>query len=139
MTWNLRTCSASADPAAGLESWFRRSQSAKTTPLEGPVSFNPMATSYFLSRQTLIPTSHSGMALWRDYLFTWMARNAAGASTFFNLPTNQVIEAVRVAIPDGRTSFAPNRSRPFTASENDDSGRSDSTLLICDANVIAPV
>ncbi|MFZ2491511.1 MAG: potassium transporter Kup [Thermoanaerobaculia bacterium] len=60
--------------------------------VKGPVSFNSMATSYFLGRQTLIPTRHSGMALWREHLFTWMSRNAAGASTFFNLPPNQVIE-----------------------------------------------
>jgi KUP system potassium uptake protein len=58
----------------------------------GPVAFNPAATSYFLSRQTLIPTGRSGMALWREHLFTWMSRNAAGASTFFSLPANQVIE-----------------------------------------------
>lgn len=60
--------------------------------IEGPVRFNSMATSYFLGRETLIPTSGSGMSLWREYLFTWMARNAATASTFFSLPPNQVIE-----------------------------------------------
>ena len=58
----------------------------------GPVSFEGMATSYFLGRETLIPTKHPGMALWREHLFAWMARNAAGASAFFNLPANQVIE-----------------------------------------------
>ena len=60
--------------------------------LEGPVSFNAMTTSYFLGRETLIPTNHPGMAVWREHLFTWMSRNAAGASGFFNLPPNQVIE-----------------------------------------------
>jgi KUP system potassium uptake protein len=60
--------------------------------LEGPVSFNPMLTSYFLGRETLVPTKRPGMAIWREYLFAWLMRNAASASTFFSLPANQVIE-----------------------------------------------
>ena len=54
--------------------------------------FHPMATSYFLARQTLIPASHPGMWLWREQLFAWMVRNAASAMEFFKLPTNRVIE-----------------------------------------------
>ncbi len=57
-----------------------------------PVPFPPMATSYFLGRETLIPTKRPGMALWREHLFAWMNRNSASASTFFALPPNQVIE-----------------------------------------------
>jgi KUP system potassium uptake protein len=57
-----------------------------------PVNFNPMTTSYFLGRETLIPTRHEGMAIWREHLFAWMTRNASSASGFFNLPPNQVIE-----------------------------------------------
>ena len=57
-----------------------------------PVSFNPMTTSYFLGRETLIPTSQPGMAIWREHIFAWMTRNASSASVFFNLPANQVIE-----------------------------------------------
>jgi len=60
--------------------------------LPGPVSFNPMTTSYFLGRETLIPTKKEGMALWREHLFAWMVRNSSSASTFFSLPANQVIE-----------------------------------------------
>ena len=60
--------------------------------LPGPVSFNPMTTSYFLGRETLIPTKRPGMALWREHLFAWMVRNASSASQFFSLPANQVIE-----------------------------------------------
>ena len=60
--------------------------------LTGPVSFNPMSTSYFLGRETLIPTPEPGMALWREHIFSWMTRNATSASSFFNLPPNQVIE-----------------------------------------------
>jgi KUP system potassium uptake protein len=57
-----------------------------------PVSFNPMSTSYFLGRETLIPTRQPGMAIWREHLFAWMMRNSSSASVFFNLPPNQVIE-----------------------------------------------
>ena len=60
--------------------------------LNGPVAFTPMATSYFLGRETLIPTEDPGMAQWREHLFDWMTRNATSASVFFNLPPNQVIE-----------------------------------------------
>jgi KUP system potassium uptake protein len=57
-----------------------------------PVAFNPMMTSYFLGRETLIPTKHPGMAIWREHLFAWMMRNSSSASVFFSLPANQVIE-----------------------------------------------
>jgi KUP system potassium uptake protein len=58
----------------------------------GPVTFNPMATSYFLGRETLIPTKQPGMAIWREHVFAWMMRNSSSASVFFSLPPNQVIE-----------------------------------------------
>lgn len=54
--------------------------------------FNMMHTSFFLSRQTLIPSEVPGMALWREKLFAWMLRNAASAMEFFRLPTNRVVE-----------------------------------------------
>ncbi len=57
-----------------------------------PVTFNPMSTSYFLGRETLIPTKQPGMAVWREHLFAWMMRNSSSASVFFSLPANQVIE-----------------------------------------------
>ena len=56
------------------------------------VSFNPMTTSYFLGRETLIPTSQPGMAIWREHLFAWMMRNSSSAVGYFSLPPNQVIE-----------------------------------------------
>jgi KUP system potassium uptake protein len=59
---------------------------------KAPVSFNPMRTSYFLGRETLIPTRRPGMARWREHLFAWMVRNSTSASIFFSLPANQVIE-----------------------------------------------
>jgi KUP system potassium uptake protein len=54
--------------------------------------FKSMDTSYFLARQTLIPSARPGMMLWREQLFAWMVRNAASAMEFFKLPTNRVIE-----------------------------------------------
>ncbi len=57
-----------------------------------PVAFDPMTTSYFLGRETLIPTKQPGMAIWREHLFATMMRNASSASSFFSLPANQVIE-----------------------------------------------
>ena len=49
-------------------------------------------TSYFLSRETIVATSGSGMALWREHLFAAMSRNAGGVVEFFQLPDNIVVE-----------------------------------------------
>jgi KUP system potassium uptake protein len=54
--------------------------------------FRAMETSYFLGRQTLIPSSKPGMAIWREQLFAWMVRNAESAMEFFKLPTNRVVD-----------------------------------------------
>jgi KUP system potassium uptake protein len=55
--------------------------------------FNPMETSYFLGRETLIASRRKhGMALWREHLFALMSRNARAASSFFHLPPNRVVE-----------------------------------------------
>jgi KUP system potassium uptake protein len=51
-----------------------------------------MQTSFFLGRQTLIPSSRPGMALWREKLFALMVRNAESAMDFFKLPPNRVVE-----------------------------------------------
>ena len=49
-------------------------------------------TSYFLSRETLVPSSRPGMAIWRERLFAWMVRNAESPMAYFKLPTNRVVE-----------------------------------------------
>ncbi|HUD29738.1 MAG TPA: potassium transporter Kup [Novosphingobium sp.] len=54
--------------------------------------FEMMKTSFFLSRQTLVPSEKPGMMIWREKLFAWMMRNAASAMEFFRLPTNRVVE-----------------------------------------------
>jgi KUP system potassium uptake protein len=51
-----------------------------------------MDTSYFLSRDIVIPTIGSGMADWREKLFASMHRNAAAAADFLSLPANRVVE-----------------------------------------------
>ena len=57
------------------------------------LAFDVMDTSFFLSRDSVIPTSDTpGMALWRDHVFAWMSRNAVRATDFFNIPANRVVE-----------------------------------------------
>jgi KUP system potassium uptake protein len=51
-----------------------------------------METSFFLSRQTLLPAARPGMPLWREKIFAWMLRNAESAMEFFRLPSNRVVE-----------------------------------------------
>jgi KUP system potassium uptake protein len=53
---------------------------------------HPMTTSYFLSRDLVVPTIGSGMAPWREKLFAQMHHNASAAAEFLNLPSNAVIE-----------------------------------------------
>jgi len=56
------------------------------------VQLDDMETSYFLSRDIVIPTFGEGMAVWREKLFASMHRNAAAAADFLNLPANRVVE-----------------------------------------------
>ena len=49
-------------------------------------------TTFFLSRETVVPTPGSGMARWREHLFATMSRNAGGVVEFFRLPDNTVVE-----------------------------------------------
>jgi KUP system potassium uptake protein len=51
-----------------------------------------MTTSYFLSRDVVVPTMGGGMAPWREKLFAQMHHNAGAAAVFLNLPSNAVIE-----------------------------------------------
>jgi KUP system potassium uptake protein len=53
---------------------------------------NSMTTSYFLSRDIVVPTIGSGMAHWREKLFAQMHHNASGAAAFLKLPNNSVVE-----------------------------------------------
>lgn len=51
-----------------------------------------MDTSYFLSRDIVMPSLGKGMSLWREKLFANMHRNAAAAADFLNLPSNRIVE-----------------------------------------------
>jgi KUP system potassium uptake protein len=50
------------------------------------------STSYFLSRETVVPLPRTGMATWRDRLFVAMSRNAGDVVEYFRLPGNAVVE-----------------------------------------------
>jgi KUP system potassium uptake protein len=66
---------------------------------EAGVEFNPMQASYFLGRETLVQAVVPKMSRWRQWLFTFMARNAVPATEFFRIPSDRVVElGVRVAI-----------------------------------------
>ena len=54
--------------------------------------FNPMDTTYFVSRESIVASRHRGMPIWRDKLFAFMHRNAAPATTFFRIPGNRLVE-----------------------------------------------
>ena len=52
----------------------------------------PLETTYFLSRETVVPTPGSAMMHGRERLFAAMSRNAGGMVEFFRLPDNAVVE-----------------------------------------------
>ena len=56
------------------------------------VCLDPMTTSYFLSRDIVTPTIGTGMAFWREKLFSQMHHNASSAAEFLKLPNNAVVE-----------------------------------------------
>ena len=56
------------------------------------IELEPMTTSYFLSRETVVPTRGAGMALWREKLFANLHRNSASVADFLSLPPNRVVE-----------------------------------------------
>ena len=54
--------------------------------------YEPMSVSYFVSRETLIPTAKGGLKAVRDEVFATLARMATSATDFFHLPSNRVVE-----------------------------------------------
>ncbi len=56
------------------------------------LTFETMDTTFFLGREAIIVTKRHGMAIWRERLFAAMSRNARGATSFFGLPPNRVVE-----------------------------------------------
>lgn len=62
------------------------------------VDFHSMRTTYFLGRERIIPTERPGMARWREKLFAILTRNALGATRYYGLPPNRVVELGRQII-----------------------------------------
>jgi KUP system potassium uptake protein len=58
----------------------------------GAMCFDPMDTTYFASRESILATPHRGMPIWRDRLFGFMHRNAAPATDFFRIPSTRLVE-----------------------------------------------
>ncbi|MBZ4185107.1 potassium transporter Kup [Thermomonas sp. RSS23] len=56
------------------------------------LTFNPMDTTYFVSRESIVAGHRRGMPTWRDKLFAFMHRNAAPATAFFRIPGNRLVE-----------------------------------------------
>jgi KUP system potassium uptake protein len=56
------------------------------------LKFDIMKTSFFLSRRTVVPSEQSGMPLWQDHLFIFLARNATNATDFFHIPSGRAVE-----------------------------------------------
>ena len=56
------------------------------------MGFDPMDTTFFLGRETLIPGDRPSMALWRERLFAWMTRAEGRATAFFSIPPGRVVE-----------------------------------------------
>jgi KUP system potassium uptake protein len=56
------------------------------------LKFDIMKTSFFLSRRSIVPSEKSGMPLWQDHLFIFLARNATNATDFFHIPSGRAVE-----------------------------------------------
>ncbi len=56
------------------------------------LTFDIMSTSFFLSRRSVRAATKSGMPIWQDRLFIILAKNADDASSYFQLPTDRVVE-----------------------------------------------
>jgi KUP system potassium uptake protein len=56
------------------------------------LEIDPAQTTFFVGRETLLATERPGMAIWRERLFSRLARNARRATRFYNIPPNRVVE-----------------------------------------------
>ncbi|MGH8119342.1 MAG: potassium transporter Kup [Gammaproteobacteria bacterium] len=85
--WRIRLC-------FGFKNRLDVTQALTELCKDHGLQFNIMDTSFFLSRETIIPipTKISGMAFWRERLFATMSKNAGSVVEYFNIPSNRVIE-----------------------------------------------
>ncbi|KAB2902969.1 MAG: potassium transporter Kup [Kofleriaceae bacterium] len=58
----------------------------------GDFQAQPMTTTYYLGRQTLLVSGKSKMARWRKMIFAFLSHNARPPTSFFQLPPNRVVE-----------------------------------------------
>jgi KUP system potassium uptake protein len=56
------------------------------------LKFDIMATSFFLGRRSVVPSTNSGMPMWQDRLFIFLMKNAANPTDFFKIPPGRVVE-----------------------------------------------
>jgi KUP system potassium uptake protein len=61
------------------------------TPIEGS-KFNLSQTTFFLSREVMVPAKSRLMSRWRQWVFALLSRNAQSANSFYRIPTNRVVE-----------------------------------------------
>ena len=59
---------------------------------EKQLNLDPMRTTYFIGRETILATRKKGLSPWRGSLFAWMTRNAGDVTSYFCLPPNGVVE-----------------------------------------------
>ena len=56
------------------------------------LAIDPKTMTYYLGRETLLPSNRAGMARWRKHLFSFVSRNARSATAYFGIPPNRVVE-----------------------------------------------
>jgi KUP system potassium uptake protein len=59
---------------------------------QSDLRFDPMRTTYFIGRETILATRKLGLSSWRGSIFAWMTRNAGDVTSYFCLPPNGVVE-----------------------------------------------
>ena len=63
----------------------------RTCEIDGE-GFDLSETTFFLGRETMLATKKPGMAIWREKLFAWMSRNGKRAASYFQIPSDRVVE-----------------------------------------------
>jgi KUP system potassium uptake protein len=65
---------------------------ALATVREPGLRFDPMRTTYFIGRETILATRKLDLSKWRGSVFAWMTRNSGDVTSYFSLPPNGVVE-----------------------------------------------
>jgi len=56
------------------------------------LEIDPDKTTFFLGRETLVVDGRSRLRKWQGWLFALLSRNSLGATAYFDIPTNRVVE-----------------------------------------------